>query len=107
MLLHCILLWEYIGGIRRMIKGVWRQESTSKKVLTIISVICSIIIIVLAGMQILGIWENAINVFEPLLGVVILIQSIQKWKKNKVLAIFSLCTAIFIFLVAIFIFLIR
>ena len=89
------------------IRTIWIQKKTGEKVLSLISTICSIIIIVLVCIQILGIWENAINVFEPLLGVVILIQSIQKWKKNKVLAIFSLCTAIFIFLVAIFIFLIR
>ncbi|MDV4150861.1 DUF3953 domain-containing protein [Clostridium sp. AL.422] len=90
-----------------MIKEVWSSKSTSKKVLSIISVICSIIIIVLACMQIFGIWENAINVFEPLLGVVLLIQAIQNWKKNKVVAIVNLCAAIFIFLVWIFIFVIR
>ena len=90
-----------------MIKDAWGQESTGKKVLSITSVICSIIIIVLAGMQILGIWENAVNVFEPLLGVVLLIQAIQNWKKNKSVAIVNLCASIFIFLVAIFIFVIR
>ena len=85
-----------------MIKDAWSQESTGKKVLSIISVICSIIIIVLAGMQILGVWENAVNVFEPLLGVVLLIQAIQNWKKNKVVATVNLCASIFIFLVSIF-----
>lgn len=90
-----------------MFKDAWGQESTAKKVLSITSVICSIIIIVLAGMQILGIWENAVNVFEPLLGVVLLIQAIQNWKKNKSVAIVNLCASIFIFLVAIFIFVIR
>ena len=90
-----------------MIKDAWSQESTGKKVLSMISVICSIIIIVLAGMQILGVWENAVNVFEPLLGVVLLIQAIQNWKKNKAVAIVNLCASIFIFLVAIFIFVIR
>jgi hypothetical protein len=58
-------------------------------------------------MQILDIWENAINVFEPLLGVLMVIQTIQIWKKNKAVAIFSLCVAIFIFGISIFIFLTR
>lgn len=89
------------------IKSIWIQKSTSEKILSLFVSICSIIIIVLAFMQILGIWENSINVFEPLLGVVILIQAIQNWKKNKIVAIFSLCASIFIFLVAIFIFFIR
>lgn len=89
------------------IKSIWIQKSTSEKILSLFVSISSIIIIVLAFMQILGIWENTINVFEPLLGVVILIQAIQNWKKNKIVAIFSLCASIFIFLVAIFIFFIR
>lgn len=88
-------------------KDIWSQEQTSEKVLTVISSICSISIIILACMQILGTWKNAIDVFEPLLGVVILIQAIQNWRKNKKVAIFSLCAAIFIFLVSIFIFVIR
>ncbi|MNP77879.1 hypothetical protein D3C76_1753930 [compost metagenome] len=58
-------------------------------------------------MQILDIWENAINVFEPLLGVLMVIQTIQNWKKNKAVAIFSLCVAIFIFGISIFVFLTR
>lgn len=89
------------------IKNIWKQKQTNEKVLSVLGIICSMSIIILACMQILGIWKTAINVFEPLLGVLILIQAIQNWKKNKVVAIFSLCVAIFIFLVAIFIFVIR
>ena len=89
------------------IRTIWNQKNIGEKVLSVIATICSVIIIVLACIQILGIWENAINVFEPLLGVVILIQAIQNWKKNKIVAIFSLCASIFIFLVSIFIFVIR
>ncbi|WP_322545875.1 MULTISPECIES: DUF3953 domain-containing protein [Clostridium] len=89
------------------IRNIWNQKQTNEKVLSVLGIICSISIIILACMQILVIWKTAINVFEPLLGVLILIQAIQNWKKNKVVAIFSLCAAIFIFLVAIFIFVIR
>ena len=89
------------------IKDIWSQKQTYEKVLSVIGIICSLSIIILGGMQILGIWKTAINVFEPLLGVLMLIQAIQYWKKNKVVAIFSLCVAIFIFLVAISIFVIR
>jgi hypothetical protein len=75
-------------------------------VLFVVGIICSISIIILALIQILGVWETAINVFEPLLGVLMLIQAIQNWKKSKLVAIFSLCVAIFIFIVAISIFVI-
>ena len=90
-----------------MSKGILSQKNTGEKVLSVISAICSIIIIILACMQIFNIWKNAINVLEPILGIFILIQAIQNWKKNKVVAILNLCVSIFIFLVCIFIFIIK
>ncbi|MDQ0148122.1 hypothetical protein ACFO6R_03765 [Eubacterium multiforme] len=89
------------------IKDIWSQKQPYEKALSIIGIICSLSIIVLAGIQILAAWETAINVLEPLLGVLMFIQAIQNWKKNKVVAIFSLCGAIFISVVTIFIFVIR
>ncbi len=83
------------------------QKQTDKNVLKIMSNICSISIIILVFIQILGIWKNAIYVFQPLLGVLMLIQAIQNWKKNKLVTILSLCAAILIFLVTIFIFVTR
>lgn len=90
-----------------MNKGILSQKNTGEKVLSVISDICSIVIIVLACMYIFGIWKNAINVLEPILCILILIQAIQKWRKNKVVAILNLCVSIFIFLVCIFRFIIR
>lgn len=89
-----------------MSKGRLSQRN-GVKALSIISAICSIIIIVLAFMQIFSIWENAINVLEPMLGVLILIQAIRNWKKNRVVAILNLCVSIFIFLVCISIIIIK
>jgi hypothetical protein len=70
-------------------------------------IICSISIIILAGLHILGIWKTAINAYQPLMGLLMLIQGIQYWKKYKVAALFSLCVALFIFWVSISIFVIR
>lgn len=84
-------------------KQNWQQKSLSSKVLTIITLIISISVIVLALMQIFNIWDNAINVFEPLLGVLMVIQAIENWHTNKSVAYVSLFTAIFIFIVAIII----
>jgi uncharacterized membrane protein YqgA involved in biofilm formation len=89
------------------VRDIWSQKQTDEKVLSVISSICSISIIILACMQILGVWKTAINVFEPLLGVLMLIQAIQNWNKNKVVAIVSLCAAILILGFSIFIFVIR
>lgn len=88
-------------------RSVWNGKQANEKVLYVLSGICSIIIIILASMQILGIWKNAADIFEPVLGVLMLIQAIQNWRKNKKVAIFSLCVAIFIFICAIIIFFIR
>lgn len=89
------------------VRDIWSQKQTNDKVLSVISMICSISIITLACMQLLGIWKNAINVFEPLLGVLMLIQAIQNWKKNKDVAKVSLCAAILILGYSIFIFVTR
>lgn len=87
--------------------GRWDQKQTDEKVLYVISSICSISIIILVCLQILGVWKTAVNVFEPLLGVLMLIQTIQNWKKNKAVAKVSLCAAIIIFGFSIFTFAIR
>lgn len=91
----------------RKSRDILVKENTSEKVLYGISAICSISIIILAYMQLFSIWENAINVVEPFLGILMLIQAIHNWKKNKVVAIFYLFVSIFIFLVCIFVFKIR
>ena len=83
------------------VRGRWSKKQTNEKVLYVIGVICSISIIILACMQILGLWKNAANVFEPLLGVLMLVQTIQNWKKNKAVAKVSLCAAILLFAVSI------
>ena len=78
----------------------WKEKTTGDKVITILVMTCSILIIILAALQITGVWENAVNVFEPLFGIVLLLQAIRNWKGQRILAIFSLCVAIFIFVVA-------
>ena len=90
----------------RKVKYV-ESKQIGEKWLSVVGIICSISIIILGGMQILGIWKNAIDVFEPLLGVLMLIQAIRNWKKNKVVAIVSLCATILIFVFSIFIFVTR
>lgn len=83
----------------------WKEKTIFGKSLTVIGLIISASVLILAFLQIIGIWENAICVFEPLLGVLMLIQTIENWKKNKSVAYLSLFTAVFIFIVALFIFL--
>ena len=81
----------------------WNKKTIPFKILTIFGLIISVTIVVLALMQIFNVWDKAINVFEPLLGVLMIIQTIENWKTNRLTAYFSLFVAIFIFIVAIII----
>ena len=76
----------------------WNEREKFDKAIIIIRIIISIIAIVIATIQLLGIWDNAINLAVPLLGVLILLQSIQEWKTSKSIAILGLCSAVFIFI---------
>lgn len=86
-----------------MILKDWNKKTVPFKILTIVGLIISVTIIVLSFIQIFNVWDKAINVFEPLLGVLMIIQAIENWKANKSIAYFSLFVAIFIFIVAIII----
>ena len=81
-------------------KSKWKKMSTINKVVLVARIVLSVVIIVLALLQILGVLENAINYTMPLLGVYFLILSIQEWKMQRVHALFSMGVAIFIFIVA-------
>ncbi len=85
----------------------WDKKTLLSKILTIIGFIISIIVIILAILQIFNVWENSIYVFEPLTGVLMLIQAIEHWKKDKRTAYISLFASIFLIAVAIFIFLVK
>ena len=75
------------------------------KPLSVVQIILSVSIIVLAFLQLIGVWANAIYFYSPLAGVLMLIQAFQNWKTNKGVAYISSFAAIFIFAAAIFIFL--
>lgn len=73
------------------------------KFITLFISIISIVVICLAGVQLLGLWDNAINIYEPLIGMLLLVQSVQFWNKSRKLAICQLCAAVFVLGVAAFI----
>ena len=81
-------------------KARWNRMTTQDRIINVLIIILSVAVIVLAALQLLGIWEDAINVYEPLIGVVLLLQAIYHWKKNRSVAIISLCAAGFVFICA-------
>ncbi len=82
-------------------KARWNNMTTRDRIINVLIIIFSIAVIVLAALQLLGVWKNSINVYEPLIGVVLLLQAIYHWKKNRTVAVISLCAAGFVFACAI------
>lgn len=78
-------------------KRKWRDLSQADKFMLIVRVVASIMVVIFAALQLLGVWDKAINLAAPLMGIVMLVQSVQEWKKQRGIAIFGLCAALFIF----------
>ena len=77
------------------------------KIVTVMSVLASLSVVVLAVLQILDVWSAAINVCIPLMGVTMLCQAYMQWNNSRKVAYFSIGTAVFIFACAIVIFFVK
>lgn len=80
---------------------IWKERSSLSKGLTMLGVVISTSVVILGLLGLTGVWRNSINVFEPLIGVLMLIQWFQYRKYNQFIAYLSLMVAIFIFIVSI------
>ena len=76
-----------------------------EKILFVIRIIVSILVIIFTMLQLLKVWNKAIYVAVPLMGILLLFQSIQEWKKNRGVSIFILICSLFILICAIVVFL--
>ena len=76
---------------------------SKERLLRISTAVLSPAVICLAALQLLGVWEDAILVYEPLMGIFLLLQSVQYWNKDRKAAIFQLCAALFVLGVAVYI----
>ena len=90
-----------------MSKTKWKDTLLLHKVVTIISVLASLSVVVLAVLQMFDIWDQAINVFMPLMGVTMLRQAYMQWNKRRKVAYFSIGTAAFIFVCSIVVFFVK
>lgn len=82
-------------------KSGWKEASAWKRIVTIVSILASLSVIVLGVLQILNIWNLAVNISVPLMGLVMLCQAYIQWNASRKVAYFSLGTAGFIFICAI------
>ena len=84
-----------------------KRSSLAHTIITVLSILISIAVIVFAGIQISGIWDGAINVLVPLLGLNLLCQAYTQWEKQRKVAYFSIATAIVILICSIVVFVIK
>ncbi len=88
-------------------KPQWKDAPLLRKVVTVISIFASLSVIVLAVLQMLDIWDRAINLYMPLMGVTLLCQAYTQWNTSRKTAYFSVGAATFIFVCAIVVFFVK
>ena len=86
-------------------KTKWNETPTSHKIAAVFSIVVSLAVVVLSVIQIIGnVWDGAINLCIPLLGVQLLCQAYIQWNANRKIAFFSIGVAAFILICAIVVF---
>ena len=88
-------------------KTNWKDTPLLHKVVTIISIIASLSVVILAVLQIFDVWNQAINICVPMMGVTMLCQSYIQWNNSRKVAYFSIGTAAFIFICTIVVFFVK
>lgn len=74
----------------------WKERTLFGKILLVTGMITSISVIILAFLQLIGIWEDSIKVYGPLMAVTMIIQTVENWKSNRNVAYLSIIAAIVI-----------
>ena len=85
----------------------WKEKTAFNKVGSVTVILCSVLIIVLAMLQLLGIWENAVLAYMPLASVNMLFFTVSYWKTNRGTAIFNLVAAVFVLLCTVVIIIVK
>ena len=88
-------------------KSKWKDAPLLHKLVTVVCILASISVVVLAVLQIFDVWNQAINIFMPLMGVTMLCQAYMQWNTSRKVAYFSMGTAVFIFICAIIVFFVK
>ena len=69
------------------------------KILNIIVSVCSIVVVIFCLIKIFGIWENALYISQPMMGVVLALHAALRWKSNRGVAILLAVAAVCMFVV--------
>jgi hypothetical protein len=80
-----------------------RTRPMYESIIQIVTYVLNALIIILACMQVFDVWDKAIQVFEPLVGVNCILLSILQYRTNKKMFYVNLFLGIFMLVVAAFI----
>jgi len=85
-------------------KTKWKDTPLTQRIVTVFSIVVALSVILLAVLQILKIWTQAINLCIPLMGVNLLCQTYMQWNTSRKSAYTTLCCAAIVFACAIAVF---
>ncbi len=88
-------------------KTKWKDIPLTQRIVTVFSIVVALSVIILAVLQILKIWTQAINLCIPLMGVNLLCQTYMQWNTSRKSAYTTLCCAAIVFACAIAVFFIK
>lgn len=88
-------------------KTGWQQKTLPNKIVSISVIVVSAAILVLAAMQLFGLWNDAGYAYVPLTGINLLLQAYIQWKPNRKTAVFILAAAILVLLCAAAVYIVR
>ena len=88
-------------------KSKWKDTPLLHKIVIIVFILTSLSVVVLAVLQMFDIWNQAINIYVPLMGITMLCQAYIQWNTSRKVAYFSIGTAIFVFFCAIVVFFVK
>lgn len=77
-------------------KTNWSRKSLIEKITTCIVLVCSSLVIVLALLQLLGVWKDAAYAYLPLLCVNMFAFAVSYWKTSRSTAIVNLVGALIV-----------
>ncbi len=71
----------------------WNEKPLADKVATGVALVSGVLVIVLALLQLLGVWKDAAFAYMPLLCANMLALAASNWKPNRSVAIVNLAAA--------------
>lgn len=77
-----------------MLRDRWNALSAAGKRLRIVQLIFFVLTVTAASLQLSGIWKDANLLAVPSVGLVIFIQSLLEWKRNRVTAVLGFLAAV-------------